>query len=417
MPYRRSLLRACAAAGIAGVAGCLSDAPPESTPDAGSPTDATRTPSPTSGATVAWERSLPGVGSGSPALADDRLYVGSEGGTVTALSRGDGSVRWQFESERPVRGTPTVAGDAVLAVSAGVEQGGHDTLHALDAESGEQRWSFAPDDWWLGVLGTTDGAAFVATSDDAIDSSGQNLYALALADGGKRWSVEVGDNSGGLVAEGTVYVPSTNVVDAVGTDGSRRWTYEGEEYQYRTLAVVGDTVAFVTTPNQGEWRVVGVDAATGDRRWTFDDWRAHTTRAAGDRLFVGGERVARLDPASGDPLWVTDRRAALYDAPVVDGTLYVAGRTAAALAVEDGTPAWTTELDAYIARPAGLAEGRLLVHRSESRDDRDRHVLALDAASGDTAWEFAGDDELTTPAVGTDRAYLTGPHAVLALAV
>lgn len=420
------LLQACAATGLAGITGCLAGpetrptATPRDTPSTGTPPPTTPEDSPgptdTAGDRVAWRQSLPAVVSDAPTLDGDRLFAGTEDGTVAALSRADGSEQWAFGATDPIQGSPVVAGGIVLAVSGGVGLGDDHSVHALDAATGTGRWTFAPEEWYLDVLGTAGGVAYVATYDDAISPSGQKLYALSLSDGAERWSVEVGDNRGGLVTDETVYVPSTDVVDAVGTDGSPRWRYEGGEYQYRTLAVADDTVALVTGSSPGDWTVHGLDVATGEERWAFDDWVAYTTRAVDDRLFVGGEKIARVDPASGERVWEADQRAALYDAPVADGTLYVAGRTAAALAVDDGTVRWRTDLDVHLASPAGLAGGRLLVHKSVSRDDRNRNVLALDAADGDRAWEFVGHSEVTTPTVGDDRAFLAERADVLALA-
>jgi outer membrane protein assembly factor BamB len=432
MPSRRSYLRACALAGLAGAAGCLSDgsdeptATPRSTETGdGVPPSPTATPTmvddtaepPTRTGTdrVAWESSLSGVVETKPALVDGTLYLGDTNGNLTAVATEDGSRQWQYGTDRPVTETPTVADDLVLGVSGRGALGEHHEVHAVDAATGARRWTFAPEEWWLDVLGTAGDTAYVATHDDALAGSGQTLYAVSLSDGTPRWSVEVGDNHGGLVTGDTVYVPAPGVVDAVDTMGTPRWHREVGEYQFDTIAAVGDTVALVTGATPDDWTVRGLDAATGDERWAFDDWTAHTTRAAGDRLFVGGEKVARLDPATGEPVWTVDQRAALYDAPVVDGTLYVAGEAAAAIATDDGTVRWRTPLAAHLASPAGLTDGTLVVHRSESRDDRNRHVRGFDAASGDPLWTFAGQWALTEPVVDGGRAYVVEHRHVLAL--
>lgn len=419
MSSRRTFLRACTAAGLPGLAGCLggpvttgephsatSAAPTEGTPPSTTPAAFPR---------VDWRRALSGLVDHRPALADGTLYVGDEAGIVTALDPRDGDILWRYELDAAASATPTVAGDHVLAVEEGVSAGGHEALHAIDAEHGDERWTFAPSDWFLDVLGTADGTAFVATSDDALDTAGQTLYALALSDGTPRWSAEVGDARGGLVTDDTVYVPSTSAVDAVSTDGTRRWHYGGPEYQFRSLAVAGDTVAFATGSRPEDWTIRGLDVASGEERWTFDDWVAYTTRAHGEALFVGGRKVARLDPTTGAAQWTADHRAPLYGAPVEDGWLYVGADAAAAIATDDGTVAWSTPLDAHLARPVGLAAGRLLVHESAGKDDRNRHLRALATDGGEQAWRFAGDAELTTPTVGSDRAYVAERGDLLAL--
>lgn len=425
MPFRRQFLRTCTAAGIVGLAGCTTG----SKTDTASPTDGTTTGTIETGKTtgttaetpaateqVAWRQPVAGTVSHPPVLTDDTLYVGTEGGTVTALVADDGRPRWEAETGDPVQGQPVVTDGTVLVVSGQTALSEHQRIVALDAATGTEQWSFAPDEWWLDILGTVDSTVFVATTDDALSSEGQTLYALTLADGSQRWSIEIGDNKGGQVTDDTVYVPAPGVVDAIGLDGTRRWRYEAGEYQFGTLSVAGDTVAFVTGGPR-EPTVHGLDPANDDERWTVSDYGAYTTRADGDRLFVGGDQVARLDPSTGEAQWVADQQAALYDAPVVDGRLYVASDTAAAIAVDDGSLMWTTELDAYLTQPVGIVGDSLLVHKSASRDDRNRHVIALAVDGGDRQWEYAGESELTEPVTGPERAYVGADDELLALTV
>ncbi|MFB6169506.1 MAG: PQQ-binding-like beta-propeller repeat protein [Haloarculaceae archaeon] len=431
MPSRRHLLHACAGA-LAALAGC-------STGDRSSPANGTDTPTRTQTETptetptdtptetdtrtrqgtdrIAWEQSVDGTVSARPLVDGDHLLVATAEGTVAALARSDGEVAWRFDRDLPIQGRPVVDGDTVVTVSGNTGLYEHQVVYAVDRATGEERWSFAPEEWWLSVLGTDGERAFVATHDDHLQSEGETLYALSLGDGTAEWSVEVGDVRGGDVLGRAVYVPSTNVVDAVALDGTRRWAYEGGQYQYATLTAAGGTTSFVTASDPLEPTVHGLATETGEKRWAFDDWRAHTTRTAGDRLFVGGAKVARLDPADGSVQWEADHPAALYDAPVADGTLYAVGDAAAAIATDDGDVGWTTSLDADVSSAAGLEAGRLLVHQSATQDDRDRHLLALDADDGGRAWTFAGRHPLTDPAFADGRAYLGERENVLALSV
>lgn len=421
MPSRRRFLRTGLAVGVTGVTGCLDELETDSTTggSGASPAgDDTGTPTAAAG-DVAWRQSLSGPVDHRPALGADRLFVGSEDGTITALSQSTGAVEWAVATDdgEQIQGSPVLTDDAVVAVAGGSGLGENHVVYALERATGDERWRFEPQEWWLEVLGTDDGSVFVATTDDALEDSGQTLYALSLADGTTRWSIEVGDNSGGLVTDETVYVPTAGALDAVDREGTRRWRVDYDRYRYKTLAVAGDTVAYVTADDPREPTVHGVDVATGDERWTYEKNGAYTTRAVDEALLVGGDAVARLDPASGESEWVADHQAALYDVPVVDGTLYTAGRTAAAIDVEDGTVAWDRSLDVYAARPIGLAGSVLVVHESAGEEDRDRHVVGIDATGGEQRWEFAGESELTRPVVGSDRAVVCEGTDVIALAV
>lgn len=75
-----------------------------------------------------------------PAIGDDAVYVGTEDG-VTAVGLDEGAVQWEFSTDGPV-GTPTTDGDAVYF---GGTDWDHHAIHAIDAESGQQRWSHETD--------------------------------------------------------------------------------------------------------------------------------------------------------------------------------------------------------------------------------------------------------------------------------
>lgn len=97
-----------------------------------------------------------------PDVHDDTVFVVNESGTLSAISATDGRIRWTFETgaERPAvpRG-----GDDLVYVAGG------DTIHAVDVDTGEQRWHATWTD--SRVAGedspplVTDGALYVGTND------------------------------------------------------------------------------------------------------------------------------------------------------------------------------------------------------------------------------------------------------------
>lgn len=426
MPSRRTVMSNCLTACMAGIAGCADSGrtsdvemetnTPSTKTDTSLSTTDTSTPTPDLG-DVSWRKSLDGSIEYRPTLGEQRLFVGTETGTVTALSRKDGDRRWTAETNAAVH-QPIVVGDTVLAVGGDSGDSEHDVVYAFAADDGTERWRFEPNDWWLSVLGVSDGTVFIASSDDNRESSGQTLYARSLIDGTAEWSAEIGDNEGGFVLGETIYVPTERRLYAIGTEGEKRWTYDIAEYQFNTLSVTGETVALVSAADTGQPTVHGVDAKSGDTRFTVSpDWRGYTTRAVDDGVLVGGEKIARLDPITGEVEWLAEQGAPLYNAPVVDGTMYVSLHSAVALSIESGEVDWTTNLDVYVAQPAGIAGESLLLHKSAGDDDRNRHILALDRRTGNRVWEFIGETELTTPTVGTDRAYFGERRDVAALIV
>ncbi|WP_136588783.1 outer membrane protein assembly factor BamB family protein [Salinigranum halophilum] len=341
-------------------------------------------------------------------------------------------------SDRPVQAPPRVVGTTVVAVSG--RFGDRYTVHGLDPATGGRRWEFEPHSHRLRVLAGDEETVFVATAPpddvDVPESATETFYALASTDGSIRWSVDLDGGRDAVVADGTVYVAGTKRIVAIETDGTRVWSRDVDTYQSETLVRAGDTLAFVSEPERRQPRVHGVDAATGEGRWTFDGWRAFTTRTHDGRLFVGGERLARLDPSSGTSVWTVDSpvarllpgfgdnrwvdewRTALSDAPVVDGTLYVGGLDAAAVSVDDGTVEWRHDPGLTLVSPVAAVRDNLLLHGSVDAEDRGRHLVCLDTATGEERWTFAGRFRLTEPVADAERAYLAeSRNGLLALEV
>ncbi len=85
----------------------------------------------------AWKARLQAVFS-SPALAGARVVVGSDGGSLYALTSENGSVAWSTAVGGKVRGTPAVSGDAVYA---GDFSG---RVSALGLSEGAKLWASQP---------------------------------------------------------------------------------------------------------------------------------------------------------------------------------------------------------------------------------------------------------------------------------
>ena len=75
----------------------------------------------------------------SPAIADGVVYVGSEDGRLYALDAATGQEKWSLKTDGEVYSSPAVAGGMVYVGS------GDGRLDALDAETGQEKWSFKTD--------------------------------------------------------------------------------------------------------------------------------------------------------------------------------------------------------------------------------------------------------------------------------
>ena len=83
-----------------------------------------------------------------PAIAGGAVYVGSQNGSVFALDRETGCIRWTFNTVAEVRNAiviePWVAGEKVRPSLFFGDITGN--VYAVDAVSGELRWRDRPDD-------------------------------------------------------------------------------------------------------------------------------------------------------------------------------------------------------------------------------------------------------------------------------
>lgn len=417
MPSRRAVLAATAGlAGLAGLAGCTEDddpGNPTSTvtpvdPPTGSPDDApndshTEESSRSLGPGVAWGWELDGAVSHAPAVDDRTVLATTTEGSAYAVDAG-GEMQWAVGHEEPSAERPVLADGTALVTTGTTELGSTHTLRALDLEDGTEQWTFTTDpEWWLDVVGVVDDTVYVASQDDALE--GETLYALDLATGEERWTAEVGDPRGGLATETGVYVPDSWSIAAFDSDGSRNWSIDGFEYQFRTLAAGDDRVQFVGEGSDGptDTTLYTVDAASGEELWAFDDWFLSSLARHDGTLFAGGEHVAAFDPASGEQRWTAEESGAVYDAPVHDRLLFASGVTAVRTA--DGEAVWQYGTDEYIAIADAVVGDTVLVRSSPSRDDRNRHVHGVRAADGEARWEFEAEGELTRLVGGDSRAF------------
>jgi outer membrane protein assembly factor BamB len=222
----------------------------------------------------------------SPAVAGGNVYIGGPHARILALDAAAGSLlwTWQTNAERlPGRsGTRPLDGDQTFPVmitsSPAVADGtvyvaGADShAYALDAASGEPRWSR-----WVGGRGSSPAVA----GGTVYIGGAQAVYALDAASGQPWWEHHPADGTyfaghAPAVADGTVYIAGRNysrkdgvllALDAA--TGAVRWQLRRPRGRNDTsLAVAGQSV-YVACRGSA-WAgayLLALDAATGAPRW------------------------------------------------------------------------------------------------------------------------------------------------------
>ncbi|MFH5799984.1 PQQ-binding-like beta-propeller repeat protein [Haladaptatus sp. CMAA 1911] len=158
-----------------------------------------------------WRRKLPSIITATPTLIQQSLYVPCFKGQVFCLdtNAGAGGTRWKTDRGGNVSTHLAIAGGTVFGVTA-------DELHAVNAESGESRWSF--------------GLSEVSTCSPAV--AGDTVY--------------VGDGSG------TVYGIKTSGGSGVGDTrfGAKRWKIRLNGPVRDAFAVANGTLFAATDPGE-----------------------------------------------------------------------------------------------------------------------------------------------------------------------
>ncbi len=198
---------------------------------------------------------------GAPLLVEGDLYVASVNGKLFKLDAESLEPAWDapFEASQGLISDPALADGTVLV--GGIDR----TLRAVNAETGEERWSFKADNWFWGQPLVVDGTAYVPNLDGRV-------YALDLETGDERWSFGAEDSDpmrSAPVLAGDVLV----IVDRGGNvhgldpeDGALQWSSSGEDGLNKTVL----SNPLVRADDEAEEGVEILISAQGGDLFSFD---------------------------------------------------------------------------------------------------------------------------------------------------
>ncbi|GAB7012702.1 outer membrane protein assembly factor BamB family protein [Halolamina salina] len=334
---------------------------------------------PSDPATV-WGRELDGVrATGTPALADGRLYVPADAVSsesrsfhrLYALNASTGETRWWAPLRIDLNGTPAVVGDRVVATGKrslergrvlcfgsryGEEEWLYDvdarltapptvdggvayvpdwsgTVHALWVADGSLLWSQQIDD--TTKQGNTTFATPAAVDSDTLyvgsNSGATGVVALGTDAGEELWRAETDPVTGGpVVRDDLLVVQSYGLVIGYGTDGEQRWVFNVLDGENRPLAVDDQHVYAV---GRGTLYAITHD---GERSWTYEPEqgaRVGVPTVAGDSVLLRAEgRITALSAATGEKRWST-ATGGRGEAVVSPEALFVTGEDSRLLAL------------------------------------------------------------------------------------
>jgi len=286
----------------------------------------------------------------SPVLDDGVVYVGSDDGSVYAIDAATGRLRWQRRTGGPVASTPAIASGRLYVSSYDGK------IYALDVRTGEPLWKFAtggerrfeakglhgmlpkqqtiadPFDVFLSSPVVAEGSVYVGSGDG-------NLYALDAATGEPRWTFRTGDvvHASPAFADGVVYVGSWDgdlyAVDA--RTGAEKWRFRGgqdpaihNQVGFQSSPAVVDGVVYVGCRDAN---LYAIDAATGREKWRVNhegSWVIASPTVARGRVFYATSDSSLylvVDAATGKEIVRRDSRAYVFSSPQLAGDVVLVG--------------------------------------------------------------------------------------------
>jgi len=279
---------------------------------------------------------------GTPAVKEGKVYVGGYDGKVYALEATTGRKVWEFATNGPIVGGCSIAGNLLLV---GSDDG---SLYALSLEgsnTGKPIWRFPSE----GKVGRVWSTPVVNEETVYFGSLDHSLYALRLRDGSMLWEfkAEGAIASTPTVSQGRVYVGSFDrkfyAIDAQ-TGRNVFWSYTAGNW-YWSRAVLDQTTIYIPSL---DGNLYALDAYTGALRWSFDT----AGPILSSPVVVSGRAVVASDSgkisvlsAQGTEEWSYDTGAPIRAPLAHDGTvvyLIDMDRTIRALDVIRGRQLWET---------------------------------------------------------------------------
>lgn len=317
--------------------------------------------------------------------------------TLTAADSQDDSQRnsWEFETDGPIEGSPTVVGGSVYVVS------DERYLYAVDAETGELEWEYEAGEYEfrpelrVRIPTVVDGTVYVTSGGYANGT----LHAVDVESRESRWTVTIdGEATVPTVTEDAVYLPNAGDVTAFDSqDGDRLWTHPLEQGGglFGPAPAVVDGTVYVGGRPQGvetappEFHAIGAD--DGETSWISQARASFSAPTMVDDLvFFGGSPTTAFDADTGEVEWTVDISGSygLVSSPTVAGGTVFVGDTDGvvyALAADSGDEHWTFETNDSVTSSPTVADGTVFVGSHDGR------VYGLDEDTGEPVWEFAAD--------------------------
>jgi outer membrane protein assembly factor BamB len=325
-------------------------------------------PAPLERPVVKWKTFVGGESYASPVVGPNAVYVATKAGSLIALRLANGSELWRVHVGDYVARTTPALSENTLYVASGY------TLLAVDAETGQERWS-VPLRFAGSCSPVVDGdRVYVATQEG-------HLSAFSTKTGEEVWHYR-NDNllfGSPAVADGVVVIADeSGVATAIDAQSGRElWqrTVGGEAF---TTPAIARGVVYVATDAPA---LAAFELKTGAQLWRRDIGGESSPAAADGVVFLGGDdqSVRAIDAATGETRWSSPLGYAIQSSVTfADEGVYIgSGPTVTAINRRDGTTLWTHVTGGTVTADIAVVDGRVIA------SSQDGYVYALGPPESD----------------------------------
>lgn len=294
----------------------------------------------------------------SPAVYNDKVYIGSFYGIFYCLDANNGSMIWVFYTGAALDSSPAVYNGKVY-FGARYEN----MTYCLDADNGSMIWSYTIES------GIYYSSPAVYNDKVYIGSFGGKLYCLGADNGSMIWNHTIGSGifSSPAISDGKVYIGSyydNKMVCLNADNGSMIWNYTTGNYVLSSPAVVNGKVYI----GSGDNKVYCMDADNGSIIWDY------TT----------GDRVYSSPAVCNSKVYFGSHDSKLY-----------------CLYADNGSIIWNYQTGDEIRSSPAIADGKVYF------GSEDNNAYCLDENNGSLIWNYTtGRPVDSSPAICNGKVYI-----------
>jgi outer membrane protein assembly factor BamB len=203
---------------------------------------------------IVWENNFVSI-STKPAYSGNNLFCGSNDGNMYAFNSQNGDLKWTYQTDYEIYSSPIIKDNCLYF-------GSNDGFfYAVNIENKELIWKYKTD-------GPIDSSPVIINDDIVFGSWDSNLYSLNLLNGRLNWKFSTGwgIDSKPLYHDNKIYLGSedNNFYSIDSETGKLTWMFSTNGGIKSSPAIYGNLIFF----GSSDGKIYALDSLTGDLKWS-----------------------------------------------------------------------------------------------------------------------------------------------------